>query len=135
MVKPCVPAAVAVARHPAQTVLLSTGVTLTSAMMQGRAILTCWRFGTRTCSVSNDASHNHNGNNGGNHAASTPFPPPRIIWVTHYGISVCHGKPPHLPSLKNSLIGNRAPARWDQRKQRAGTYASVARHGDAIKPR
>jgi len=55
------------------TILLSTGVTLTSTMMQRRAFRTRWRFGTRTCSVSNDVSHNRNDNNGGNHAASTPF--------------------------------------------------------------
>jgi len=65
---------------------LRTGVT--SAMMQRRAIR------TRTCPVSNDPSHNHNGNNGGHHAASTPFPTPRVIWVSHYGVLVCHGKPP-----------------------------------------
>ena len=57
-------------------------------------------YWTRTCPVRNDASHNHNGNNGGNHAASTPFPTPRVIWVSHYGVSVYHGKPPDLPSLK-----------------------------------
>jgi hypothetical protein len=72
--------------------------------MQRRAIRTCWRFGTRTCSVGNDASHNHKDNNGGHHAASTPFPMPRVIRVSHcpiVGVSVCHSEPPDIPSLKN----------------------------------
>src|SRR6516164_714877 len=95
---------VVVAPHPAQASLLSTGVTLTSdTMMQRRAIRTCRRFGTHTCSVSNDASHNHKDNNGGHHAASTPFPMPRVIRVSHcsiVGVSVCHGEPPDIPYLK-----------------------------------
>ena len=47
-----------------------------------------------TCSVSDYAGHNHNGNGTGNHAASAPFPIPRIIWVPDglvVGVSVSHG--------------------------------------------
>jgi len=43
---------------PAQATLLSTGVSMTSSpMMQRRAIRR--RFGSRGCSVSDDANHNH----------------------------------------------------------------------------
>src|SRR6516164_132023 len=98
-------------------------------MMQGRAILTCWRFGTRTCSVSNDASHNHNGNNGGNHAASTPFPTPRIIWVTYYGFSVCHFKP---PTVVKKFIDRKIAPRPAEALHRTGrdlrADTPVARH-------
>jgi len=71
--------------------------------MKRRAIRTCWPLGTHTCSVSNDASHNHKDNNGGHHAASTPFPMPRVIRVSHcpiVGVSVCHREPPDIPSSK-----------------------------------
>ena len=42
---------------------------------------TCWHVGGLSCSVSEDASHNHDSNETGNYAANAPFPVPRIIWV------------------------------------------------------
>ena len=64
--------------------LLTAGVTLTgNIVMQRRAMRSCWRFATRTCPIGNDASHNHDGSNGGNHAASTPFPVPGVIRISH----------------------------------------------------
>ena len=44
-----------------------------------------------TCSVSDDANHNHDSNDTGNHAATTPFPIPRIIGVSdRSGVWICH---------------------------------------------
>jgi hypothetical protein len=44
-----------------------------------------------TCSVSDDANHNHDSNDTGNHAATAPFPIPRIIGVPDgSGVWICH---------------------------------------------
>jgi hypothetical protein len=52
---------------------------------------THWHVGSLSCSIGEDASHNHDSNQTRNYAADAPFPLPRIIWVPDaVVVSVCH---------------------------------------------
>jgi hypothetical protein len=87
-----------------------------------------------TCSVSDDANHNHDSNDTGNHAATAPFSIPRIIGVSdRSGVWICHadlrggltpeGLTPLPPGIRKSGPSNNCQG---QLVSRAVPYTTAA---------
>jgi len=63
-----------------------------SGWLRNAAARTCFGVGRRACFISDDTSHDYDGSNNRNNAASSPFPIVGIIWVPDVVIvRVCHG--------------------------------------------